>query len=61
VSKLMTLAIVFRELKAAGRAFGMPTTLLIDRAGWEIGHLAGPAEWDSEEAVALVRAAIGTE
>lgn len=49
---------VFRELKAVGRAFGMPTTLLIDRDGCELGHLAGPAEWDSEDALALVRAAL---
>ncbi len=51
---------VFRELKAAGRAFGMPTTLLIDPDGCELGHLAGPAEWDSEDALALIRAAIGS-
>lgn len=42
-------------------AYGMPTTLLIDRQGREIGRLVGPAEWDSPEAVALVEAAIGGE
>ncbi len=41
------------------KAFGMPTTLLIDRKGREIGRLVGPAEWDSEDAVRLLRAAIG--
>lgn len=41
------------------KSFGMPTTLLIDRNGKEIGRLVGPAEWDSEDALALVRAAIG--
>ena len=40
------------------KAFGMPTTLLIDRQGKEIGRLVGPAEWDSEDALALVREAI---
>ncbi len=40
------------------KAYGMPTTLLIDRNGKEIGRLVGPAEWDSEEALALLRAAI---
>ena len=40
------------------KAFGMPTTLLIDRNGEEIGRLIGPAEWDSEEAVKLVQTAI---
>jgi thiol-disulfide isomerase/thioredoxin len=49
---------VFQDLKAAGRAAGMPTTLLIDPAGCEIGTMAGPAEWASTEAVALVSAAL---
>lgn len=40
------------------RAVGMPTTLLIGRDGSELGRLAGPAEWDSDEALALVRAAL---
>ena len=37
------------------RFVGLPATLLIDREGREIGRLLGPAEWDSEEAVRLVR------
>ncbi len=41
------------------KAFGIPSTLLIDRQGREIGRLTGPAEWDSPEAKALVSAAIG--
>jgi len=49
---------VFQDLKAAGKAFGMPTTLLIDRQGCDLGALAGPAEWASEDAVRLVSAAI---
>jgi hypothetical protein len=49
---------VFQDLKRIGRAFGMPTTLLIDRNGCELGTLAGPAEWASEDAVKLVRAAL---
>jgi thiol-disulfide isomerase/thioredoxin len=48
----------FEDLKTAGKAFGMPTTLLIDRAGCEIGNMAGPAEWASADGVKLVRAAI---
>jgi thiol-disulfide isomerase/thioredoxin len=50
---------VFQDLKAAGKAFGMPTTLLIDPNGCELGVLAGPAEWASEDAIKLVSAAIG--
>jgi hypothetical protein len=49
---------VFQDLKSIGRAFGMPTTLLVDPNGCEIGHLAGPAEWASEDAMKLVRAAL---
>jgi thiol-disulfide isomerase/thioredoxin len=50
---------VFQDLKLIGKAFGMPTTLIIDPAGCEIGTVAGPAEWASEDAVNLVRAALG--
>jgi thiol-disulfide isomerase/thioredoxin len=49
---------VFQALKTAGKALGMPTTLLIDRSGCEIGNMAGPAEWASADGVNLVRAAI---
>jgi thiol-disulfide isomerase/thioredoxin len=48
---------VFQDLKAAGRAFGMPTTLLIDPQGCEIANLAGPAEWSSDDALKLVQTA----
>ena len=34
---------------------GLPTTVLLDRQGREIGRLVGGAEWDSPEAVALLR------
>lgn len=40
------------------QAFGLPVTLLIDRKGREIGRLLGPAEWNSAEAIALMKAAI---
>ncbi len=49
---------VFRELQSAGLALGMPTTLLIDSEGCELGHLAGPAEWDSPDAIELIEAAL---
>lgn len=41
-----------------GRSFGvraLPWTVLIDREGMVVGQLAGYAEWDSEESVALIR------
>ena len=49
----------FQDLKAVGRAFGMPTTLLVDRNGCEIGTIAGPAEWASDDAVKMIKAALG--
>jgi thiol-disulfide isomerase/thioredoxin len=33
---------------------GVPSTLLIDREGRELGRLAGPAEWDASEIVAFL-------
>ncbi len=35
-------------------ALGVPTTLLINREGQEIGRYTGPAEWDSSEIVAMI-------
>jgi thiol-disulfide isomerase/thioredoxin len=49
---------VFQDLKAAGRALGMPTSVLVDGAGCEIGTIAGPAQWDSDDAVKLIKAAV---
>ena len=40
------------------RVFGLPTTLLLDRRGRELGRLVGSAEWSSPEAVELIRAAM---
>lgn len=52
---------VDRSGKAARElgAVGLPTTLLIDRAGREIGRLVGPAEWDAPEMIAFIRRQIG--
>ncbi|MBI4274434.1 MAG: TlpA family protein disulfide reductase [Rhizobiales bacterium] len=49
---------IFQDLKVAGRAFGMPTTILVDRQGCELASLAGPAEWASDDAFRLVQAAL---
>jgi len=51
---------IFEDLKTAGKAFGMPTTLIIDPKGCEIGDMAGPAEWSSDDGIKLVSAAIAT-
>lgn len=34
---------------------GMPTTILVDKDGREVGRLAGAAEWDSEDAKKLIQ------
>ena len=49
---------VFQVLKEAGKALGMPTTLLVDPAGCEIATLAGPADWASDDALKLVKTAL---
>lgn len=45
-------------LRDAGHAVGLPTTLLFDRKGCALGVMAGPAQWDSGDARALIEAAI---
>ena len=55
---LETLPIYVDESGKAQRALsvlGIPTTLLLDREGNELGRLLGPAEWDSPEMVAFFR------
>jgi thiol-disulfide isomerase/thioredoxin len=49
---------VFQDLKSIGRALGMPTSVLVDGHGCEIATISGPAEWDSDDAVKLIQAAI---
>jgi thiol-disulfide isomerase/thioredoxin len=49
---------IFNNLKRRGHAFGLPATILIDAEGCGVGVLGGPAAWDSDEAKALIRAAV---
>ena len=37
----------------------LPTSILVDSQGREIGRLEGEADWDKPEALALVKAAVG--
>lgn len=46
------------KLGSALKAVGMPSTVLIDGEGREIGRLVGPAEWDSDDAKRLIQAAL---
>lgn len=50
---------VFNALKKEGLAFGLPATLLMDANGCLISSMNGPAVWDSADAKALVKAAVG--
>ena len=59
---IASLAIYHDPQGRAGRdlgAPGLPTTIVIDRSGQEVGRLLGPAEWDSEEAIAVIEALVG--
>lgn len=54
---LQALSIFVDEKTAVSRAMaikGLPTSILLDRDGRELGRLAGHAEWDSAEALALI-------
>ena len=37
----------------------LPTSILIDGQGREIGRLLGEADWDKPEAIAFMKAAVG--
>ena len=56
--KIDNLAIYIDSTGKAARALkivGLPTTLLIDAEGRELGRLVGPAEWDTAEMVSFLR------
>jgi hypothetical protein len=45
---------IFQRLRQAGKALGLPTSLIVDKRGCEIGVMAGPADWASEDAAKLI-------
>lgn len=49
----------FEALKVAGKALGLPTSLLVDAEGCELAVMAGPAPWDSPAGEKVVAAMIG--
>lgn len=58
---IRNLAIYINSSGKAARELGiigLPATLLIDRAGQELGRLVGPAEWDEPEIVEFLRRTI---
>lgn len=57
--KLANLLIWLDKGNAAGRALktrGLPTTVIVDAEGREVGRIEGAAEWDSPEMIARLRA-----
>ena len=56
--KIADLTLYIDQTGNSQRAFavtGLPATVLIDTRGRVVGRMVGPAEWDSPEAVALLR------
>lgn len=49
---------ILQVLQKSGHLVGLPTTLLVDASGCEIGLLKGPAAWDSDDALAFMRSAL---
>jgi thiol-disulfide isomerase/thioredoxin len=45
----------------AVQSVGLPTTLLIDRNGKEVGRLLGPAQWNSEESKAIIKSVLSAK
>lgn len=51
---------ILQTLRDHGKDIGLPTTILVDRNGCELGLMAGPAAWDSPDAQRLIEAAKAT-
>ncbi|WP_448950270.1 thiol:disulfide interchange protein TlpA [Labrys neptuniae] len=51
---------ILQSLRNEGLAQGLPTSVLIDKQGCRIGAMAGPAEWASGDAKALIKTAVGS-
>ena len=55
---------LYHDAEAAALAtlgvVGVPTTLLLDRQGRELGRMSGPAAWDGAEALALIKGQVAT-
>jgi thiol-disulfide isomerase/thioredoxin len=49
----------FQRLQQEAVTVGLPTTVLLDEKGCELGVLQGPAEWDSQDGHAVIDALLG--
>ena len=52
-------AATFQALRAAHKVEGMPVSIIVDKAGCELGIIQGPADWANADSKALMKAAIG--
>ena len=50
----------FDRLKQEAVAVGLPATLILDKNGCELAVLQGPAEWNTPDGEAVVKALLGT-
>ncbi len=60
--KLGNLGVYFDKGRKAMQALDvsiLPTSILVDAEGRELGRLEGEADWDKPEALALMKAAVG--
>jgi len=46
---------------SAVNAIGLPTTILIDMKGWELGRLVGDSEWDTPDKIAFFKGVIADQ
>ena len=46
-------------IQAAG-GLGLPTTILIDQQGYEVGRLLGVADWDTPESINFLKRCLGS-
>lgn len=49
----------FERLKTQAVAVGLPATLVLDQNGCELGVLQGPAEWNTPDGEAVIKALVG--
>jgi thiol-disulfide isomerase/thioredoxin len=61
VRHLATYIDVSGEALRALRTVGLPTTLVIDGAGQEVGRVIGPAEWDSPQIADILKPIISKQ
>jgi thiol-disulfide isomerase/thioredoxin len=62
--ELTNLGIYYDKGRKAMSVLGvslLPTSILVDPAGRELGRIEGDADWDTPEGIALMKAAIGNE